>query len=358
MLSRASLLSAIDAVLADPQAAQDGLRQLAAKQLREAGWLSDGARRGLVIGLDLGGTKLLGAVSDASGAVLAEGTTATDSASAESALEQMTTMISDLLGRVGAQSSQVAQIVVGVPGVVAADGSIRLSPHVPFPAGVSLSGALGKATGLPVFADNDVNIAAFGEYAARGSETGMLAFVALGTGIGMGLIVDGRIVRGASGAAGEIGSLPFGADPLAALAANPGGAFEAVVSTGGIRARYRTAADDIATVRDIFERAEAGDAVASTVIDASLRDLATGLGAVVALLDPGVIVLGGGIGARPGVAEAVGNWLAQLVPTRCAVVASQLGERAGLLGALAQARRLAREALADADGEVGQGAVA
>ena len=356
MLSRASLLSAIDAVLADPQAAQDGLHQHAAKRLHEAGWLSDGGRRGLVIGLDLGGTKLLGAIGDASGAVLAEGTAATDSASAESALDQMTAMVADLLGRIGAQASQVAHIVVGVPGVVAADGSVRLSPHVPFPAGVSLSGALAEATGLPVFADNDVNIAAFGEYAARGSETGMLAFVALGTGIGMGLVVNGRILRGVGGAAGEIGTLPFGADPLAALADHPGGAFEAAVSTGGILARYGTAAGDAGTVRDIFERAEAGDATARTVIDASLRDLATGLGAVVALLDPGLIVLGGGIGARPGVAEAVGNWLARLVPTRCTVVRSQLGERAGLLGALAQARSLAREALADAAGEAGQGA--
>jgi glucokinase len=79
-----------------------------------------------------------------------------------------------------------------------------------------------------------------------------------------------------------------------------------------------------------------------------LRDLANGLGIVVSLLDPGLIVLGGGIGARPGVAGRVAVELAALVPTPCAVVASRLGTRAGLVGALAKAERLVATKLAAA----------
>ncbi|WP_171015797.1 ROK family protein [Devosia sp. FKR38] len=344
-MSAASLLTAIDAVLADPAAARHGLAEVAGDRLQQAGWLSQTNRAGLVIGLDLGGTKLHGAIGDAQGAVLAEGTGATETASVDSVLGQMVDMVNDLMARAGAKPAQVAQIVVGVPGVVAPDGSVSLSPHVPFPAGVSLAKALGDATGLPVFVENDVNIAAVGEYAARQMQSGMLAFVALGTGIGMGLIVDSAILRGASGAAGEISILPFGADPLAAIAANPGGSFEAVVSTGGILHRARAAGASAITVRALFDSADKGDALAKSVIDASLRDLAIGLAAVVALLDPGVIVLGGGIGARPGVSEQVAAWLKRLVPTPCTVERSRLGDKAGLLGALAQARRLARAAL-------------
>lgn len=357
-LSNFALLAAVDDVLDNPPPSSNGVRGDIAERLKAAGWLAESDAKGLVIGLDLGGTKLIGAIANARGAILAERTAPTETAEALSALDQMTQMVSDLLANAGAQARQVAQIVVGVPGVVAADGSVSLSPHVRFPTGTSLGEALGKATGLPVFVENDANIAAFGEYVSRRLASGALAFVALGTGIGMGLIVEGGIVRGASGAAGEIGTLPFGADPIAALAEHPGGAFEATVSTGGILSRYRAAGGAASSVREIFERADADEAIAREVVDASLRDLAHGLGTVVALLDPGVIVLGGGIGARPGVAEGVGKWLAQMVPTACAVVPSTLGNRAGLLGALAQAHRLARLAFVKTIAEMAQGAAA
>ncbi|MEO5805935.1 ROK family protein [Devosia sp.] len=358
-MSRSSLLSAIDAALANPEKTSGEAGAQAEALLSDAGWLAGSSPAGgLVIGLDLGGTKLLGAIGTANGAILLEREAPTESAASGSALEQISAMVEQLLVAGGISRPQIAQIVVGVPGVVAADGSVSLSPHVRFPAGQSLAKALIEATGLPVFVENDVNIAAYGEYLAQGDNgSGTLAFAALGTGIGIGLIVDGCIVRGTHGAAGEIGTMPFGTDPLAAAAAHPGGAYEAAVSTGGIMARYSQAGGQASSVRIIFERAEAGEPMAAKVIDASLYNLAVGLGAVVALLDPGVIVLGGGIGARPGVAEQVSVWLGKLVQTPCRVSASQLGARAGVIGALAQARHLAKLALvATAEGEISEGA--
>jgi predicted NBD/HSP70 family sugar kinase len=100
-------------------------------------------------------------------------------------------------------------------------------------------------------------------------------------------------------------------------------------------------------VRDIFELAETGDARAATVIDRTLRDIALGVGAVISLIDPGIVVVGGGIGARPGVAETIGRLTATLVPTACRVVASALGDRAGVIGALAYAREQAKLRLID-----------
>ena len=166
----------------------------------------------------------------------------------------------------------------------------------------------------------------------------------------MGLIIDGRILRGRHGGAGEIAFVPFGPDPFAAARANPAGAFEAAVGSNAIRAAYATRTGATESVRVIFDRAGAGDAAARAVIDAALRDIAIGLGAVVALLDPGRIVVGGGIGARPGVAEALGAHLRVLVPSPCEVVTSRLGARAGVVGALAYARAAAQRSDTTAGG--------
>ena len=287
----------------------------------------------LVIGIDLGGTKLLGAIADADGVPLAEREVATG---LETPVDQVCALVLMLLAEVGAEQGQLAQVVIGVPGVVDAKGAVSLSPHVAFAPNHAFADAVGAALGVPVFADNDANIAAFGEYSAQsGPRQPGVVLVTVGTGVGMGIVVNGQIIRGAHGAAGEIGSMPFsGSVPQVRH-------FEGVVSTSGILAGYRVAGGDVSTVREIFDAADGGSSIAQAAVGQSLDDLANGLGVVVSLLDPGLIVLGGGIGARPGVAEQVAARLAALVPTPCAVVTSRLGTRAGLVGALAMAERLA-----------------
>ncbi len=358
-MSETDFLNAIEATLADPARADGEMGRRAQTVLRCAGWLDEGhARRGYLVGMDLGGTKLLAALATPDGSIVAEWEAATKDYP-NGPLGQVDDMVAKLLAKGGVTLDQVAQIVIGVPGVVARDGSVSLSPHVDFPAGQSFSATLEDALGVPVAVDNDVNVAAFGEYASRRADgLHTLAFAALGTGIGMGLVVDGQVLRGVHGAAGELGVIPFGADPAAAYAANPGGAFEATVSTRGILARYRAAGGKAESVRAIFDAAEAGDRFAADVVDQSLRDLAIGLATVVALIDPGLIVLGGGIGARPVVAAKVESWLWRLVPTQCRVLPSQHGARAGLFGALAKARKLAIAGVARREVELLRGAAA
>ena len=365
-MSDQTILDAIDFAMrgpgAEPAAAiavpDPAALETATALLNAAGWLAqrgDGKRAastegGFVVGLDLGGTKLRGALSNAAGAIIDEYELPTDNRSEKSSLLQMAEMVSNLARRGSIAPDAIVQIAVGVPGAVAPDGSVALSPNVNFPASLSLTAALTELVGAPVSVENDVNVAAFGEYVeghGRGRRLGSLAFAALGTGIGLGLIVEGRLVRGASGAAGEIGTLPFGDDPFAGAKAHPGGAYEAAVATGGIIERYATATGAEIGVRQIFERADAGEVIAAKVVEDTLRYFAFGLAAVVALFDPGTIVIGGGIGARPGVAELVGALVAALVPTPCRIVASGLGDRAGVVGAVALATRLARLGLID-----------
>lgn len=368
------LLDALDLVAARLRAgpvaasALDGSAAEAALLLRQAGWIEPrgseyvvSTKRGLVVGLDLGGTKLRGAIGNAAGEVIHEYELPTANDAPDSALGQMAEMARGLAARAGVQMDAVEQITVGVPGVVAPDGRVALSPNVRFDRDTPLAETLHRLLGVPVTVDNDGNLSAYGELIAgcgRERAAHSLAFLAIGTGIGMGLIVDGHILHGAAGAAGEIALLPFGLDPFAEAAANPGGAFEASVGTDGIRRAYAHRTGRHIGVREIFDRSEGGDAVAAEVIELTTRSIALGVATVIALLDPGIVVVGGGIGARPGLADKIGALTARLVPTACAVVPSALGDRAGVVGAVSLASHEARLSLIEGSAGTETGAAA
>ena len=173
---------------------------------------------GCVAGLDLGGTKLYGALADMSGTIVAEASEPTRHDGEEATLEQLAAMVRSLQEKAGADIGGLRAIGLGVPGFVSAEtGSITLSPNLSLPADFDLDGRLSALFGgCPVRMDNDVNFAVLGEYwrgqgrdlflagRHRGADRGSLAFLSLGTGIGLGLMIDGRVVRGASGGAGEI----------------------------------------------------------------------------------------------------------------------------------------------------------
>lgn len=371
-MSDQQLLHAIDAVSDRLRAgevqlalAEGSVSAQALCLMRKAGWIEArgggfvASRRGSVIGLDLGGTKLRGAISNALGETLLEFDEPTANHATDSSLEQMAAMARNLAARAGMALETVEHVAVGVPGIVAPDGGVALSPNVSFDRSTPLAATLGKMLGVPVSVDNDGNLSAFGEYTVgRDRGTRSLAFLALGTGIGMGLIVDGHLLHGNSGGAGEIALLPFGADPFFAARLHPGGAYEAAVGTDGIRRAYANATNRDLDVREIFDRADAGEATAAAVVTEVTRNIALGVATVIALLDPGVVVVGGGIGARPGFAEALGVLTAQLVSTPCAVVPSALGDRAGVVGAVSFASRQARLGLIENHVSSSRGAAA
>jgi glucokinase len=211
---------------------------------------------------------------------------------------------------------------VGVPGIPEGDGFAGMIAGAAGLSGAPLRRLLEDALGVPVTLENDVNLAALAEHDVRGVDD--LAFVSVGTGVGMGVVAGGRLLRGASGGGGELGHLPYGG---AEVAGPDGiGPLEAVAGGAGLAARWGSG-----DARDVFAAAERGDARAAALLDAQARALATGIRAVRALLDPAVVVLGGGIGCRADVLERVAALAAP-------VEASQLGEDAGLLGALSLAQ--------------------
>jgi len=295
------------------------------------------------LGVDLGGTKIHAAISDADGTVLAEHVAPTDG----DLVEALAAVEAELLART--DGDRVAIMGLGGAGVPTGE-SFDLAPNLdlgdlgrelPFVA------RLEERLGHPVVLENDVNVAALGELQhGVGLRHDDFAVVASGTGVGMGLVLGGRLVRGARGAAGEIGYLPIGADPFDP-ATHVNGPFEEMVAGASFAAHYLERAGVERTPREIFDRLDADPDAAATVAQHA-RWLALGISAVRAVADPEVVVLTGGIGSRPELLPLVRDELAALGAGDLEVLPSALGSSAAVLGAL----HLAREAAAAAREEL------
>jgi glucokinase len=260
-----------------------------------------------VLGADLGATNLRIAIG--AGDEVVERVDARVPATGEALAQAIAAAAAD---------EPIAAAAVGVPGIPEGDGFSGFIAGAAGLTGAPLRALLEDALGVPVQLENDLNLAAFAEHSER--DAGDLVFVGVGTGLGMGIVAGGRLLRGAHGAAGELGHLPYGGRDVAG--ADGLGPLEAVASGAGLAARWGSA-----TARDVFEAAGRGDPRARALLDDQARALTTGIRAVRALLDPELVVLGGGIGSRPDVVDRVA---ALGVP----VEASLHGEDAGLVGAL------------------------
>src|SRR5205814_1687461 len=161
------------------------------------------------------------------------------------------------------------------------------------------------------------------------------AFVSVGTGIGMGLVLEGKLHRGAHGAAGEIAFLPLAGEPDDTRDARRRGALEAAASSAAVVRAARRAGIQARSARSVFSAAATGDAAAREVVAGEAAIVARALTAIVAVVDPELIVLGGGIGRAPGFAEAVRGELARLSPVPPEVRPSALGEDVVVDGCLA-----------------------
>lgn len=284
---------------------------------------------------DLGGTKLAAAIADAQGRILAELTEPTDPRGAAHVAEQIIACAHRLGRSAGVDIAQARHVMVGIPGAVdPRNGRISLIPNIPGLENFDMLAFLRERFGPDVAIENDVNLALLGEHAlgcARRCRNA--AFLSLGTGAGLGLLLDGRLYRGTGGSAGEIADLPIGRDPVApGLLA--GGSFELEVGSAAILERYRRqGGGDATTVRDLFRCLEQGDPAAAAVLDITARWVALAVVSLQSLLDLELIVFGGSIGVRTELYQRVCQALGSLFSRPIDTAVSQLGDRAGLLGA-------------------------
>src|SRR5882724_3561492 len=278
-----------------------------------------------VLGIDLGGTKLHVALADLQGVIVAESIEATAGDGGGAVVAQIGRMTDALVQRAGVSSQRLRGGVMGSPGIIdPASGGIVIAPNIAGLDSLDVRAALRARLGIDIAIENDVNLAAIGEHWRGNSRKARtFAFIALGTGIGMGIFADGHLIRGARGAAGEVAYLPLGGDPYDARGQRLGTLETAVGSAGS-------------TVRDVFDRLETDEAARIT-IDEVGRIVTTAILAVHSILDPEIIVMGGSIGARPELKLRIDANLGRCTREPVRIELSALGNRATLIGAIGSA---------------------
>jgi len=294
---------------------------------------------GQVLGIDLGARRLTVALADIAGRVLAEADEPTDSRGGAWALDQIARLSERLAREHHTHPSRIRSIVMATPGVVnAKSGAIEMAPNITGLGHLDVVGLLSEKLASPVVIENDINLALLGEiWHGCAQNVANVAFLSLGSGVGLGLYANGRLVRGENGAAGEIGYLPLGGDPLRPESRLQG-CLEYQVGASGVLRRFREAGGaEVESVMQVFERAQTGDAIAAQIIEETAHLTGLAAASVITLMDPRLIVLGGSVGARPDFADQVARVLLQLLPRPVEIRTSVLGRRAGVVGALSVA---------------------
>ncbi len=296
----------------------------------------------LILGVDLGARFLRGAVCDLAGETRARQDVELGGVDAEVALDAIADLHAALVASTGLDADLVDGVVVGVPGVVEASGKLALAENVPGLEGRAFGEELSDRLGLPVVLENDVNLAALGEQwlgVAQGVDD--FAFLSIGTGMGLGLVLGGNLHRGHHGAAGEVDYALVGLG----VDVDPSGA-----SLPELTARMAAKGQTTSSLkppyegRTIFAAARSGDPLARAVVEEVARRIALHVAAVSAVSDIALAVLGGGLGVNGDllldpVREQLTGWL----PYPPRVEVSSLGEAAILTGALAVGLRSALE---------------
>ena len=289
-----------------------------------------------MIGVDLGGTKIAAGAIDRRGAV----TAGTERPTPTASQYELLTALDELIEQIQEQVGCVEALGFGIPSTIdQRSGRAVSSVHVPL-ADLDFRERMIERFELPVAIDNDGNAAAIAEWKlGAGAGARDMIMLTLGSGIGGGLILDGRPYRGSVGAGAELGHMVLKYDGPPCQGACPGrGHFEVLVSGTAADAVARSVVSPEATGRDLVRLAVGGDARAREALAGLGRILGAGLASLVNVFNPEVIVLGGGFGkagelllepARELVArEALspGRDLVRIVP-------AELGAEAGLIGA-------------------------
>lgn len=309
---------------------------------------SGGARRTCVAGVDLGGTHVACALGRRGGLLGRERRDLAAGEGPDSVLPWVAEAIQRLLRSASVGPGGLRAIGFAAPGLVDAEaGEVVGAANLPGWVRVPVSAELGRALGVPVRLENDANMAALGEWwRGAGAGRASLLFLALGTGIGGGVIVDGRLHRGSHRFAGEIGYTCLGRQYLA-MDLGLSGCLEHLAAAPGVVRRAREALGGrlppSATAGDVFDLALAGDADAVRLRDETAVFLGIAIANAVALLDPEIVVLGGGM-SRHGepLLARVRETVKRIVPVRPEIVLSALGEEAQLHGAIFAALETAR----------------
>ena len=306
------------------------------------------------IGVDVGGTNIKIALVDFDGKIVYSNTTPTRAELGyEAGINNIKLAINDLIAQTEISTESIEAIGFGLPGQIDYKaGIVKNLPNIPGWVDVPLAKMIEDEFKIPVRLDNDVRCAALGELnfgAGKGCEN--LICITVGTGIGSGIVLNGKLVRGASNAAGEIGHIKLSMEKGPLCGCGDFGCFEAYASgpaivtlakeyiSGGKSAKYlEMAPNGIITPYIVAQAALQGDAVSIQIFKKIGKIIGLGLTSVINLLNPEKIIIGGGVAdAGEILLEPIRNTIKdRAMPIQASaveVVPAQLANTAGVIGA-------------------------
>jgi len=308
-------------------------------------------RAGLAVGVDIGRRHVQVAVADLGHAVLAERTSRFSSDSDDrpaDVLDRAAGMICSALTDLDAAQDAVVGVGLGIPVPITRSGQLGSPTLMPAWASLSPAEELAGRVDMPVWVDNDANLGALGEYLwGAGGGCSVLVYLKLATGIGSGIVLDGRLFRGSVGTAGELGHVTLDARGPVCRCGNRG-CVELYAGGRALLDNVRLTQPQISGLAELVARAEAGDPGCRRLLSDAGTELGIALGSLVNLLNPERIVLGGELGRAALMIEPLRRGLENTgMPAAAAaveVVRAQLGERAAALGGVALVLKAAEHA--------------
>ncbi|GHB78019.1 transcriptional regulator [Streptomyces cirratus] len=322
-LSRPTVEGVVEGLIGAGLVVEADAEEGARRQGRPARRFRFRAEAGHLLGIEIGSHRVAVLLSGLDGRVIGAGTKdVAETASADERLERVRAAVADLLRRAGVPRDSLRAVGVGSPGIVEADGTVRLGTALPGWTGLPLGDRLRRSFRCPVHVENDANAAAVAEHwkgAAR--DTDDMVFVMAGLSPGAGSLIGGRLHRGFGGAAGEIGALH-----LLGREVTP----ERLLSTTGEPLHPL----DEPAVAEVFAMARRGDARAVAAVERFLQRLVHDVAALVLAMDPELVVVGGWAAGIDGVLEPLRRELERYCLRPPKVELSLLGEAAVATGAL------------------------
>ena len=305
------------------------------------------------IGVDVGGTNVKVALVDKTGSIVYSDTVPTRAEMGyEYTISNIIKAIQDLMKESKVLKEAIEGIGFGFPGQIDCDnGIVRLAPNIPGWVNIPIAEIVSKEFGIPVKVDNDVRCAALAElnYGAGKGAKNMIC-ITVGTGIGSGIIMNGKLVRGASNAAGELGHIKLQMEGGPICGCGDTGCLEAFASgpaivalaeeyiRGGKSTKYRELANPDITPYIVAEAAKQGDVVAKKIFEIVGGYIGIGLASVVNLLNPEKVVIGGGV-ADAGdllfnpIKKTLSERTMPIQGAAVEIVHAELGNTAGVIGA-------------------------
>jgi glucokinase len=309
---------------------------------RPPGLLEFHARHGYVIGADIGGSYMRLALADLNGTIAGEWNAALKADRSPKAVTgMMGAAISQLLKRHGVPVKKVLEVCAGAPGITdVLAGRVLSAPNLGGWRDVPLRELLQRELKIPVTIENDVNLGAMGE-GWKGAASGVsnFVFLAIGTGVGAGIVVNNMLYHGANWSAGEVGYMLLPSLPDDPPANNRPGALESAVGGKGIERAWAEMIGSrnggkLLKATQIFDLALAGESMARSLLDRVARQLTMAVTNLSLVLDLSLVVLSGGVGQHGALLQAMRRVLERNEFARPQLLTSTLGGQAQIYGAI------------------------